>query len=131
MTTVPPMPNLLNACGRQRPQHHREFPVGYSSAGCSPAEPAFASPTQETYIILPLRHIAVFFHSGISLLYMLVNLFPIFVSHTWGAVHPATGNFKDRGRSGPITRPHIAKQDSNFGYAVRVTIASAAGDDTL
>jgi hypothetical protein len=78
MTTVPPMPNLLNACGRQRPQHHREFPVGYSSAGCSPAEPASASPTQETYIILPLRHIA--------LLYMLVNLFPIFVSHTWGAV---------------------------------------------
>src|SRR6266446_659128 len=98
MTTVPPMPNLLNACGRQRPQHHREFPVGYSSAGCSPAEPASASPTR--------KHTS-FFHSGISLLYMLVNLFPIFVSHTWGAVHPAAGNFKDRGRYGPITRPHI------------------------
>jgi hypothetical protein len=27
--------------------------------------------------------------SSISLLYMLVNLFPIFVSHTWGAVHPS------------------------------------------
>jgi putative tryptophan/tyrosine transport system substrate-binding protein len=29
---------------RRRRLHHREFPAGYSSAGCSPAEPASASP---------------------------------------------------------------------------------------
>ena len=31
-----------------RPRHHRydEFPAGYSSAGCAPAEPASASPAE-------------------------------------------------------------------------------------
>jgi hypothetical protein len=29
---------------RRPPQHRSEFPTGYSSAGCSPAEPASASP---------------------------------------------------------------------------------------
>src|SRR6266436_391262 len=43
-TTAPPMPRQPPHADT-RPQHHREFPVGYSSAGCSPAEPASASPT--------------------------------------------------------------------------------------
>ena len=30
---------------------------------------------------------------------MLVNLFPIFVSHTWGAVHPASREFEVGDRS--------------------------------
>jgi hypothetical protein len=54
-----------------------------------PAIPRRVAPQQSP---LPLRrhkkHTS-FFHSGISLVYMLVNLFPIFVSHTWGAVYPA------------------------------------------
>jgi hypothetical protein len=33
------------AFARPSPQHFDEFPVGYSLAGCSPAEPASASPT--------------------------------------------------------------------------------------
>ena len=31
-------------CGQPRPHRLDEFPAGYSSAGCSPAEPASASP---------------------------------------------------------------------------------------
>src|ERR1700730_7459434 len=46
---------------RRRRLHHPEFPAGYSSAGCSPAEPASASPALVIYIHRPLRHIE---HAG-------------------------------------------------------------------
>jgi len=36
--------------------HHREFPAGYSSAGCSPAEPASASPAAPVYVRRPSWH---------------------------------------------------------------------------
>src|SRR5260221_14786545 len=110
MTTVPPGPNLTSACGRQRPQHHREFPAGYSSAGCSPAEPASASPTQETYIILSLQHMP---------LYMLVNLFPIFGSHTWGAVHPVLSSPPGFGRT---------YRARNFCYSAAASAAPKVGN---
>jgi hypothetical protein len=38
---------------RRRRPHHREFPTGYSSAGCSPAEPASASPAAPFYLRRP------------------------------------------------------------------------------
>lgn len=38
-------PSLGQASTRPSPQPFDEFPVGYSWAGCSPAEPASASPT--------------------------------------------------------------------------------------
>ena len=41
---------------RRRRPHHREFPTGYSSAGCSPAEPASASPAAPVYVHPPARH---------------------------------------------------------------------------
>ena len=41
---------------RRRRPHHREFPAGYSLTGCSPAEPASASPAVPGYIHLPVRH---------------------------------------------------------------------------
>src|SRR2546421_7253204 len=41
---------------RRRRPHHREFPAGYSSAGCSPAEPASASPTAPVYVRRPSWH---------------------------------------------------------------------------
>jgi len=68
---------------RRRRLHHREFPAGYSSAGCSPAEPASASPALPIYILSST--------SGIS--NMPANLFLIFLSHHTGAlqnnlVHP-------------------------------------------
>jgi hypothetical protein len=37
---------------RRRRLHHREFPADYSSAGCSPAEPASASPAWPLYILV-------------------------------------------------------------------------------
>jgi hypothetical protein len=40
---------------RRRRPHHREFPIGYSLAGCSPAEPASASPAAAVYVHRPLR----------------------------------------------------------------------------
>src|SRR6516165_330539 len=43
---------------RRRRLHHREFPAGYSSAGCSPAEPASASPAfTNIHPLVHLRHI--------------------------------------------------------------------------
>jgi hypothetical protein len=41
---------------RRRRPHHREFPAGYPSAGCSPAEPASASPAVPVYVHPPARH---------------------------------------------------------------------------
>jgi hypothetical protein len=61
---------------RRRRLHHREFPAGYSSAGCSPAEPASASPAFTN--IHPLVHLR---HSN-----MPGNLFLIFLSHHTGAL---------------------------------------------
>jgi hypothetical protein len=58
------MPNAQSRSGtatpaslarRRRPQH-REFPTGYSLAGCSPAEPASASPAAPGYGRRPSRH---------------------------------------------------------------------------
>src|SRR5438874_10132545 len=41
---------------RRRRPHRREFPDGYSSAGCSPAEPASASPASPVYLRRLFRH---------------------------------------------------------------------------
>jgi hypothetical protein len=40
--------NVPGRSGHDRPRPHRydEFPAGYSSAGCAPAEPASASPAE-------------------------------------------------------------------------------------
>src|SRR5713226_9425603 len=37
-----------------------EFPAGYSSAGCSPAEPASASPTEDHFALWVLRSTILF-----------------------------------------------------------------------
>jgi len=37
------------------PVHRSESPTGYSSAGCSPAEPASASPVSENISSIPIR----------------------------------------------------------------------------
>jgi hypothetical protein len=47
---------VLNAFSRPR-LHTREFPAGYSSAGCPPAEPASASPAWPLYTPVHTRHI--------------------------------------------------------------------------
>jgi hypothetical protein len=68
---------------RRRRLHHREFPAGYSAAGCS-AEPASASPAFTN--IHPLVHLR---HSN-----MPGNLFLIFLSHHRGCTPgKLTGNF--------------------------------------
>src|SRR5438045_7252686 len=40
---------------RSLPVHRSESPTGYSSAGCSPAEPASASPVTENTSSIPIR----------------------------------------------------------------------------
>src|SRR6266852_2317975 len=37
-----------------------EFPAGYSSAGCSPAEPASASPTEDHFALWAIRSTILF-----------------------------------------------------------------------
>jgi hypothetical protein len=56
-----------------------EFPVGYSLAGCSPAEPASASPTGPSmrWGLTAGNHLSA---NG--------NLSLISVSQAWGALHP-------------------------------------------
>jgi hypothetical protein len=51
----PPRAPPASTARRRRPQH-REFPTGYSLAGCSPAEPASASPAAPVYVHRPVRH---------------------------------------------------------------------------
>ena len=51
----PPRATPASSARRRRPQH-REFPAGYSLAGCSPAEPASASPAAPVYVHRPVRH---------------------------------------------------------------------------
>jgi hypothetical protein len=51
----PPRATPASIARRRRPQH-REFPTGYSLAGCSPAEPASASPAAPVYVHRPVRH---------------------------------------------------------------------------
>ena len=51
----PPRATPASIARRRRPQH-REFPAGYSLAGCSPAEPASASPATPAYVHRPVRH---------------------------------------------------------------------------
>ena len=41
------------------PVHRSESPTGYSSAGCSPAEPASASPVTDNSSLIPIRCLAV------------------------------------------------------------------------
>ena len=41
------------------PIHRSESPTGYSSAGCSPAEPASASPVSDNSSLIPIRCLAV------------------------------------------------------------------------
>ena len=41
------------------PVHRSESPTGYSSAGCSPAEPASASPVSDNSSLIPIRCLAV------------------------------------------------------------------------
>jgi hypothetical protein len=41
------------------PIHRSESPTGYSSAGCSPAEPASASPVTDTISAIPIRRMPV------------------------------------------------------------------------
>jgi hypothetical protein len=41
------------------PVHRSESPTGYSSAGCSPAEPASASPVTDNNSSIPIRRLAV------------------------------------------------------------------------
>ena len=62
-----------------RPHRLDEFPAGYSSAGCSPAEPAPASPTtcSMRYVVLA--------DNGLS---ANSNLYLISVPQRRGAVHP-------------------------------------------
>ena len=50
----PPRATPASIARRRRPQH-REFPAGYSLAGCSPAEPASASPAAPVYVHRPVR----------------------------------------------------------------------------
>src|ERR1700691_4668010 len=63
------------------PAHHRndEFPAGYSSAGCSPAEPASASPASAILLgfILKAKDFAV--NGKLSL---------VTLSQPWGSLHP-------------------------------------------
>jgi hypothetical protein len=40
------------------PVHRSESPTGYSSAGCSPAEPASASPATDNSSSIPIRRLA-------------------------------------------------------------------------
>jgi hypothetical protein len=40
---------------RSAPVHRSESPTGYSSAGCSPAEPASASPVTDNSNSIPIR----------------------------------------------------------------------------
>jgi hypothetical protein len=40
------------------PVHRRESPTGYSSAGCSPAEPASASPVTDNSSLIPILRLA-------------------------------------------------------------------------
>ena len=40
---------------RSAPGHRSESPTGYSSAGCSPAEPASASPVTDNSSSIPIR----------------------------------------------------------------------------
>jgi hypothetical protein len=40
---------------RSAPIHRSESPTGYSSAGCSPAEPASASPVTDDSSSIPIR----------------------------------------------------------------------------
>ena len=51
----PPRATPASIARRRRPQHG-EFPTGYSLAGCSPAEPASASPAAPVYVRRPVRH---------------------------------------------------------------------------
>ena len=54
MTSTKPSGQDRGPISVDRPSAHRsEFPAGYSSAGCSPAEPASASPTATT--VAPVR----------------------------------------------------------------------------
>jgi hypothetical protein len=57
MPNAQPRPRTatLASIARRRRPHHREFPTGYSLAGCSPAEPASASPAVPVYVHPPLR----------------------------------------------------------------------------
>ena len=40
---------------RSVPVHRSEYPTGYSSAGCSPAEPASASPVTDNSSSIPIQ----------------------------------------------------------------------------
>jgi hypothetical protein len=57
MPNAQPRPRTatLASIARRRRPHHRESPTGYSLAGCSPAEPASASPAAPVYVHPPLR----------------------------------------------------------------------------
>jgi transposase InsO family protein len=67
----------IGAFTRRRRPHHCEFPAGYSSAGCSPAEPASASPTAPMYDGRSSWH------------NRRRSTCPHFLSHPRGAVHMA------------------------------------------
>ena len=42
---------------RSAPVHRSESPTGYSSAGCSPAEPASASPVTDNSSSIPIQRV--------------------------------------------------------------------------
>ena len=78
-TSREPRSSLVTA---PRPHRLDEFPAGYSSAGCSPAEPASASPTTRSMrCVVPADN-------GLS---ANGNLSLAFVSHGRGAVQPPRG----------------------------------------
>jgi hypothetical protein len=69
-----------------------EFPAGYSSAGCSPAEPTSASPAGFS-LGGPIRRDKRFAPSG--------DLSPICLSQAWG---PVQGMFSKSARKSGVTR---------------------------
>ena len=74
-----PRPEATDADEHRSPTsaHHREFPTGYSSAGCSPAEPASASPAADLYTPVPRGRESLRPQTTV----------PNFLSHPRGAVH--------------------------------------------
>src|SRR5712691_10594740 len=79
-----PKPSAPRSGLRTPPRPHRldEFPAGYSLAGCSPAEPASASPTSRSMRYLVLADNGLSANGNLSL---------ISVSHLKGSVQTVPG----------------------------------------
>src|SRR4026207_153454 len=99
-----------------------EFPAGYSSTGCSPAEPASASPATTQYADDHPRRSTPLFRAAS---FLTTNLRPLSfdLSHRWGALQDLTQRRNDELTHCPNCSPESEDSSPGEDFTARDTRA--------